>query len=100
MPIQGVIGFEQVSAGTTATNLTTTGASSGNRPNAAEIVVEGAAIRYRLDGTAPTASVGTPVEVGGTIVLVDHGEVEVFSAISRDGGTATLNVHRAAQYIP
>lgn len=99
MPIRNIIGFEQVSVGTTATGLTTTRASSGLRPNAAEIVVQDAAIRYRLDGTDPNATVGTPVEAGGTIVLVDHGEMENFSAISRDGGTAILNVHRAVDYI-
>lgn len=59
--------------------------------NAATIYVDVAAIRFRTDGTAPTATTGTPAVPGDVIKLTD-GELPDFQAISRDGGTATLYV--------
>lgn len=101
MPIQGILWFDQVSVSTTAVPLDIVQAQSGRvRPNAAHIQVETADIRYRLDGTAPTASVGTILEAGRELVLTSGDEVQQFSAISKDGGTATLNVHGAVEYIP
>ena len=59
--------------------------------NFCSILVDGAAIRFRCDGTAPTATTGTPAFPGDTIKLTD-GELPDFQAISKDGGTATLYV--------
>lgn len=57
----------------------------------ATIYVEVAAIRFRTDGTAPTATTGTPA-VPGDIIKLTEGELPDFQAISRDGSTATLHV--------
>ena len=98
MPISGAIRHESVSVAGTAVGLTVTPAD-GVRPMAAMISVETAAIRFCVDGTTATASVGHMAEHGDVIVLVDPAEVAQFSAISKDGGTATLKVTQGTEYI-
>lgn len=53
------------------------------------IRVEGSAVRWRDDGTAPTASVGVPLAVGE--VLSYNGEPGLLKIISQ-GSTATINI--------
>ena len=53
--------------------------------------VETAAIRWRADGTAPTATVGHPVSPGGTIVLHGHQNIVRLSIIAQTATNA--NVH-------
>jgi len=42
---------------------------TGHKPTAAFVSVESYAIRYRLDGVAPTASEGHLMNVGDTVLL-------------------------------
>lgn len=100
MPIQGLVRHESVSVSTSAVGLTTITPGDGVLPNCAYITVEGAAIRFCADGTAATSSVGHAVEPNGVIVLTSRAELEQFSAISRDGGTATLKVSQGVDYVP
>lgn len=59
------IGVQQYSSLATATPLTVpTQPPAPGPPKIIEICVEGAAVRYRDDGTAPTSSVGIPVAAG------------------------------------
>lgn len=63
------LGYCQMTSVATAKALATANCTTGSVPtqvnNAiAEICVSGAAIRYRDDGTAPTASIGIPVAAG------------------------------------
>lgn len=60
----------------------------------ATVKVEGAAVRYRLDGatTAPTASVGVPLEVGEVLEVWGSRDIQNIRFIRRDGVDATLNV--------
>jgi hypothetical protein len=53
--------------------------------------VETASIRWRCDGTAPTATVGILVSPGGTIVLHGHENVRRLSIIATTATNA--NVH-------
>lgn len=53
------LGFQQITALTSATNLT---APAGT--NMALICAEGASVRWRDDGTPPTATIGMPVSAG------------------------------------
>lgn len=55
--IEPAIGFEQITALSTAKALTPTAGAVK-----AEIQVEGGAVRFRPDGTAPTTSVGWRLE--------------------------------------
>lgn len=83
------MGYEQLTVSTTAVSLTVPAGTIR-----AVLVVEDQDIRYRLDGTDPTATVGflakaamEPFELYGNNTLAD------LSAI-RDGGTdGVLSVH-------
>lgn len=59
-PFQKPLGYQQYTSLSSATNLS--GYPAG--ATSAIIYVEGAAIRWRDDGTAPTTTVGMPVSSG------------------------------------
>lgn len=61
-------GFETITVSSTAIGITS---SLLTNARAAFLTIEDANIRYRIDGTAPTASVGHKVVQGGTIWLAD-----------------------------
>jgi hypothetical protein len=99
MPIVGAIGHESVTVSTVAVGVTTT-VLKGVLPAAAQITVETASIRYCVDGTTATASVGHRADPGDVIELSDRGEVTNFSAIRKDGTDATLKVTHGADWRP
>lgn len=99
MAIRGAIRYEPITVSTTAVGLTTTPAD-GVLPEAAVITVEGAAIRFCVDGTTATATVGHAREPGEGIELAGRGELAQFSAIRRDGVDATLRVTMGTEYVP
>lgn len=91
------LGYCQMTSLASAKALTTANCSSGAVPNGAiiaEICVETAGVRYRDDGTAPTASVGIPVVPTATApqcyayAIISLGAVQ-FIAIS---GSPVVNV--------
>ncbi len=100
MPIQGLVRYEPITVGNSAIGMTTTVGNPAYLPQAAEILVEDQAIRYRIDGSVPTATVGIGVEVGGVITLINRGEVTGFRAIRRDGVDATIQVTQGIDYVP
>lgn len=52
--------------------------------------LEGAQIRYTIDGTAPTTSVGHLLEIGERLVLESHEEIQKFKAIRTGSTSGTL----------
>ena len=78
--------FESITVSTTAVSLT---AATVAARSAALITVESAAVRFRLDGTAPTATVGHVLLPDDGLEL-EGGELSKAQFISRDGSTATL----------
>ena len=54
------------------------------------VTVEDAAVRFRLDGSAPTSTVGHLLEVGDVLELETMGELATARFIRRDGLDATL----------
>lgn len=84
-----VYAFETLSVTTTATTLTQATADDSTK---AVITVEVAPVRFRLDGTAPTAAIGHELLVGDMLVLTSNDEIERAKFIARDGVTATLSV--------
>jgi hypothetical protein len=58
----------------------------------AVISSEGGNIRYRCDGTAPTATIGMPVVAGDMVILTGHSVLKAFKAILSTGTTVYLNV--------
>lgn len=79
------VGTYQQMAVTVAANLASVPAGA----TYAVISVEGNAIRYRDDGTDPTATVGMPVAVGGTVTY--DGALARLRLVAQ-AGTATVNV--------
>lgn len=74
----------------TETAETVTGYSPSG-VNLAEVSVEGQAIRWRADGTAPTGSVGMPIAAGASQEFVDP-DLQALQFIQQTG-TATLDVY-------
>lgn len=58
----------------------------------AYITVETQSVRYRLDGTAPTASVGHLVAAAGSITVTGKGNIGNFKIIRATGSDATVMV--------
>jgi hypothetical protein len=88
--------------GVETSNSITTGTAealtmpAGERPTHAIIQVQSNSIRWRADGTAPTATVGLLVAAGTNIEFMDGAEdytgiIHNFQAIGISG-TAVLNV--------
>jgi hypothetical protein len=84
------LGFEQLTVAGTAGGFTAATIDAvGGHPQATRAVcrLETAQIRYRYDGTAATATVGTLLEIGDVLTLDGYDALKVFSAI-RTGGTS------------
>lgn len=82
--------FEMLSIDNTVGGIALTAGTYGTR-RYAEISVETAEIRFRCDGTAPTASVGHKVGPGYIITLDSNEDIVAFRAI-RVGSTSGVIV--------
>jgi hypothetical protein len=86
------LGYQQIASLSSATGLTvpttTTGGLSA-RPSIAMIIAETAAVRWRDDGVAPTATVGMPLAIGATLQY--DGDIGAIQFIEQTAG-AKLNV--------
>lgn len=83
------LGFQQLSVSNTAVALTV---PTGGNVTVAIIYVETAAIRWRDDGTSPTASVGMIALPDSILHLENLGNLAAIKFIRRDGTNATLNI--------
>jgi hypothetical protein len=86
------MGYQQITTLSSATNLTVpqrTPNGLNAQPVFALIVAEGQAVRWRDDGTSPSASVGMPLAVG--IPLQYDGDLTNIKFIEQVGG-AKLNI--------
>jgi hypothetical protein len=84
-------GFETITVSTTAIGIT---AALLTNAKAAFLTVEGADIRYRIDGTDPTAAVGHLVTDGGNLMLTDKTRAALtqLRMIRDDAVDATVSV--------
>jgi len=91
--ITSCIGYQQITTGLSGSTALTVPQVDKNglkcMPKMAIILAEGQAVRWRDDGTAPTASVGMPLAVGVTFVY--DGDLTKIRFIEQTGG-AKLNV--------
>jgi hypothetical protein len=78
-------GYQQI--GTLSSSSTLTPAAGASN---AVIAVSGAPVRWRADGTAPTASIGMPVAAGETLVV--GGPLMSTIQFIQQSGTAELDV--------
>jgi hypothetical protein len=80
----GAYAQETITVSNTAigfTSATTNPPNGRDKPYKAVFVVEGDQIRFRVDGGVPTASIGTPANVGDVITITEQHDVENFKAI-------------------
>jgi hypothetical protein len=85
-------GYQQIETLTSSTGLTiplVTPEGLNGKPVFALIIAEGAAVRWRDDGAAPTASVGMPLAVG--VPLQYDGDLSKIRFIQQTA-TAKLNI--------
>jgi len=91
--ITSCMGYQQIVGAAASTGLTipTTDPVTGLKaiPIQAVIICENQGIRWRDDGTAPTASVGMPIAVG--TVFVYDGDLNRLRFIQQ-AATATINI--------
>lgn len=86
------LGYQQITSLGSAVGLTVPQATTGGlaaKPSIAIIVAETAAVRWRDDGVAPTATVGMPLAVGTTLQY--DGDITAIQFIEQTAG-AKLNI--------
>ena len=88
------IGHQQLTVSTTAVSLTV---PTGKHPKHALITVQTAGVRWRGDGTAPTASVGNPLAADERLDLSDpmgnySSLIANIQFIRSGGADATLDI--------
>ena len=89
---------ESITVGAAAVSLTANNVFSNPLPDEVEILVTGAPINVRQDGTAPTAAVGETVNPFSYITLKDRDRIANFQAIRTGGTSATLWVRYLANH--
>ena len=88
-PIVAWSAFETLTVSSTALPLTEALAENASFVT---VTVESQAVRFRLDGVAPTATVGHVLTAGDSLELVGFWEIDQFRVIRRDASDATLSV--------
>lgn len=84
------LGYQQITSLSAAEGLTVPSGAT-----VAIIAAEAQAVRYRDDGVAPTASVGMPVAVGGTLEY--SGTLSAMQIIQQtSGGIVNVSYYRVA----
>ena len=68
------------------------GTLKGRHAKSALINVETAPLRFRLDGTAPTTTEGTLMDIGDTILVRGEFNITNFHAIRTTGTSAVITV--------
>ena len=84
--ISATAGFQQITISTGANGLTPPAGAV-----VAVVIVEGNPVRYRDDGTVPTATVGMPVAPGNGLMICSK-QLATFRVIRSGNADAVLNV--------
>lgn len=92
------LAFEQITVGATAIGFTTTVITPAGKPQATAAICRDrtAEISYAYDGTTPTATVGTLLEIGDTLTLTGHDVLLNFRAIRTGGSSGQLDCNVSA----
>ncbi|MBI1214138.1 MAG: hypothetical protein GC190_21965 [Alphaproteobacteria bacterium] len=87
IPVLKPLGYQQIVGLAAATALTVPAGATY-----AVVVAEGQAVRYRADGTNPTAAIGQPIAVGvSTVFRMTNADLVALKFIQQSA-TATLNI--------
>lgn len=92
------LAFEQVTVAGTAIGFTATKITASGLPMAtfASCRLETAEVRYTVDGSVPTSTVGTPLEPGDVLELTGHDVLSAFRAIRTGATSGQLDCHYTA----
>ncbi len=82
---------EDITVADTAIGLTLTNVISTPPPRQVNMFVEDAQIRYRVDGTDPTSSVGEILNPFDRLTLTHVGNMNRFRSIRTGGTSATIH---------
>ena len=91
-------GFEEITISTTAKGFTesklkpTTGTYAGKKCSEIFFVMNGANIRYKLNGDDPTTTEGVPMLTGQNLTLRNEKDIANFRAVRDDAVDAKLHV--------
>ncbi len=87
--------FETVTFTNVATSLSATTIRPAGGPvmTTCSGVLETAPIRIRLDGTAPTATVGTPITVGSVVTISGLANLDNFKGIRTGAASGVIAFH-------
>ena len=87
------VAFEQITVAAASIALTGTKITPTGLPMAtyASCRLETAQIRWTIDGTVPTTTVGTPLEPGDILELTGHDLLAQFRSIRTTATSGTLN---------
>lgn len=81
--------FETITVSTSAIGFTA--ATFGKERTRALVTVEDAGVRYRVDGTDPSPTVGHHLDPGDTLDLDSFMQLKKARFVRRDGADATLS---------
>lgn len=87
------VGFEQLTVAASSIGFTTGKITPTGLPMATSVSarLETAQIRYTIDGTVPTTSVGTLLEIGDVLTLTGHDVLMQFRAIRTGAVSGVLD---------
>jgi hypothetical protein len=86
------LGYCQLTAPAAATKLSTCAGGIPANARMVYIYVETGAVRYRDDGVAPTAAIGMPIAVGGTLFYT--GTLSSFQVIQQAASVVNILFYR------
>jgi hypothetical protein len=86
--------FEKITVGAAAVGIGTSTLQPTSQPDRRYclIVLETADIRWRVDGTDPSSTTGTPMKADGTITIAGIRNLVRFRAIRSGGSSGVLSV--------
>lgn len=86
--------FETITVSSTAVGISDSTLNPTYRPRRVRCLItsETAQIRWRTDGTAPTSTVGHPLDAPGKLRISGYSDLVRFQAIRTGGSDATLSV--------
>lgn len=87
--------FEQITVANTAIGFTAAKIDpvGGPQMNVASCRLETAEVRFSYDGTTPTSSVGTLLEIGDVFYIAGHDQLLQFRAIRTGASSGQLDCH-------
>lgn len=92
------LAFEQITVAAASIGFTAAKITPAGLPMATSALcrLELAEIRYTIDGTVPSATVGTLLEIGDTLTLSGHDVLTTFRAFRTGGTSGQLDVTYSA----